>query len=220
MARVRATPSSLAVLLWSLVALAPLGGAACHVGEAADDDVAADGDDDGDDGSTGPDASPDDGSGDDVTDDGADDGGDDGGAIDVTACRDLVTTGLPDGHHPDRFDYNDGEEKGCISAGCHDGSGGPLAPTYTAGGALYGDLTGGRPIGGATVYLSDGDGKVLALTTAENGFFWTTEPLTAPVKTAITAGCPDDPSPMLGAAPGNCNGGGGCHNQSRQIYPL
>lgn len=217
----RATPRSLVVFLWSLVALVPLGVGACHVG---DDDPAADGsdgtDDGSDDGTPGPDASTDDGddTGDDTTDDGADDGGE---VVDVTQCRDLVPEAeVVAGHHPARFDYSEGGELGCNQNGCHGATPGPAAPVYTVGGTVFQDLTGGRPVAGATVYVTDqgGEGVSRALVTDSNGFFWSTEALTPPLQLAVTAGCPDEPIRMGGLAIGNCNAGAGCHASNQQIY--
>ena len=185
-----------------------------------DDDPAADGSDD-DDGTPGLDASTDDGddTGDDVADDGEDDGGDDGGAVDVTKCRDLVTDGVLPGHHPARFDYDEGGEAGCVQNACHGASPGPApAATYSIGGTVFGNQAEGRPVPGATVYVTDNNGVARALVTDQNGFFWSVEPLTPPFKLAVTAGCPDAPIPMAAAAAGNCNGGGSCHNAERLIF--
>lgn len=219
---VRATPRSLVVILSSLVALAPLGVGGCKVGDSpADDDSPGDGDDD--DGSTGPDASTDDGddTGDDTTDDGADDGGE---VVDVTQCRDLVPAAeVRPFHHPARFDYTNGDERGCGQNGCHGATPGTGASTSTIGGTVFDAESQGRPVPGATIYVTDqadkpGEGVSRALVSDANGFFWSTEPLTAPFRLAVTAGCPDDPIPMMANAAGNCNAGSGCHASNRQIY--
>lgn len=185
--------------VWSLVALAPLGGAGCHVGSAEETpsgdspDAASGGGDDGE----------------------GVDAGDDGGEVAPTECTTLEAVVTDDGHHPKAYDYTTGGSKGCITAGCHDGQT-PTAPLYTIAGAVYDGLgVSGEPIAGAHVYVTDSAQKVVHMVTARNGFFYTSEPVTPPLITHAS-GCPDR-MPMATPATGNCNGSG-CHGPNFKIY--
>ncbi|HTE54736.1 MAG TPA: hypothetical protein VK698_27970 [Kofleriaceae bacterium] len=196
----------LVVAIWSLVALAPLGGSACHVGTADDGGSEA--------------ASPDAGGGDDGADDGAGDvdaaaGGDGTTEGSADECTDLSTAVEEDGYHEARFDFEATGSPGCISANCHDGS--SAGGTYTVAGALYDQrASGGDPLAGATIYVTDSTGKFVKMTTAQNGFFWTDEPMTPPFKTAAT-GCPQLLPMISQSVNGNCNISF-CHGEAVKIY--
>jgi hypothetical protein len=94
----------------------------------------------------------------------------------------------------------------CLSAGCHHAGGGPA---FTVAGTLYDRAIGGAPVGGATVVVVDGDGKRLALRSAANGNFWTSEAVQMPLLLRASQ-CPQD-NPMISlSTDGDCNRGG-CH---------
>jgi len=204
MRRVLATSSRVEVAtLCFLFALAPIGGAGCHVGSAEDDDS----------GSPSPDASvggDDDDGGDDL-DAGGDDG--DGGGGVPQQCVDLDPSSTVVGHHPAQYDFQQGG-RGCITLGCHDGNT-PGAPGFTVAGALYQGVTSGTPIKGGRIYITDQAGTVVELKTAENGFFYTTQALSGPF-TLLASGCPSH-TPMAAQADGNCNRGN-CHDNDFRIF--
>jgi len=129
------------------------------------------------------------------------------------ACVDAEAQVAETGHHPSDYDRQQGD-KGCMGGSCHNGSG--LGETYTAAGSLFDRRTaGGNPIPGAYLYIIDGNGKVVELMTAQNGFFWTDEELAAPLRT-YASGCPS----VLGMeddTTGNCNTTG-CHTADNKIY--
>jgi hypothetical protein len=140
--------------------------------------------------------------------------------IDATPlCDDVQLNVLESGHHAIRYDYQNGSQ-GCLG-NCHNGTGvgGPL---FTAAGAIYDRRTddgnggpAGNPVAGAYVYVIDADGKVVPMLSAQNGFFWTSEPLRNPLRT-YASGCPDS-IPMVANATGNCNAGA-CHGEDNKIY--
>jgi hypothetical protein len=134
--------------------------------------------------------------------------------IDATpACTDAVLEVAETGHHAARYDYSNGGGAGCLGQ-CHNGNG--LGETYTAAGALYNRrTTGGDPIQGAYIYIIAGDGKVVELMTAQNGFFWTDDELAPPLRT-YASGCPSALA-MEDDTSGNCNQGA-CHHEDNKIY--
>jgi hypothetical protein len=137
-------------------------------------------------------------------------------AADATpACVDAVPQVAETGHHPEDYDTTNGGGAGCMGQ-CHNGGG--LGETYTAAGSLWNRRTeGGSPIAGAYIYIIGGDGKVIELMTAQNGFFWTDEPIAAPIRT-YASGCPSSLG-MEDDTSGNCNTGvGGCHSLGNRIY--
>lgn len=126
-------------------------------------------------------------------------------------CDDIELNVQETGHHPERYDFDNGNA-GCLGQ-CHNGT---LGESYTIGGALYDRRTaGGDPISGAYIYVIDADGKVVEMMTAQNGFFWSNEPITPPVRT-YASGCPDS-IPMEASTTGNCNLGA-CHGEDNKIY--
>ncbi len=135
-------------------------------------------------------------------------------AVDATpACDDAVLEVAETGHHTSRYDRSNGGGAGCLGQ-CHNGNG--LGETYTAAGSLWNRRTaGGDPIAGAYVYIIDGDGKVVQLMTAQNGFFWTHEELAAPIRT-YASGCPSALG-MEDNTTGNCNSAA-CHSEDNKIY--
>lgn len=131
----------------------------------------------------------------------------------VPACEDQTLTNVT-GHHAVRYDYaaGGGNGAGCLGQ-CHNGT---LGPKWTAAGALYNRrISGGDPVAGAYVYVIDATGKVIKMTTAQNGFFWTNQPLQEPIRAYATA-CPDS-MPMIANATGNCDQAA-CHGETNKIY--
>ncbi len=144
------------------------------------------------------------------------DSGGGGVTADATpACVDAVPQVAETGHHVEDYDTTNGGGAGCLGQ-CHNGNG--LGEQYTAAGSLWNRRTeGGDPIQGAYIYVIGGDGKVVELMTAQNGFFWTDEPLAAPLRT-YASGCPSSLG-MEDDTSGNCNTGvGGCHSLGNRIY--
>ncbi|HLU65356.1 MAG TPA: hypothetical protein VKZ63_03745 [Kofleriaceae bacterium] len=148
--------------------------------------------------------------------------------IDATPACDDVQQAISDGHHADTggipWVYNPqngvGGTQGCLG-GCHK-EGGAGGEIYTIGGALYDRRTGdgqggwaGNPIAGATIYVIDANGKVVKMITAENGYFWSDEPVQIPLRT-YASGCPDSLG-MMANTTGNCSSAA-CHGPEAKIY--
>jgi hypothetical protein len=132
-------------------------------------------------------------------------GGAAGGDMAV-ACDPLQSTaGLsdPTGHH------NAGQE----CQGCHAPGGG--APTFYLGGTLYNAATGGTAVAGATINVTDANGKKVKVVSANNGNFWTTTTLAFPVKVDASL-CPNT-VPMVSTVGGNgaCNN---CHGTTMRVH--
>ena len=124
----------------------------------------------------------------------------------AVACDNLQSTaGLsaPSGHH------NAGQE----CQGCHAPGGG--APTFYLGGTLYNAATGGAAVAGATINVTDAAGKRVKVVSANDGNFWTTTPLTFPLKVDASL-CPAT-TPMSATVSGNgaCNN---CHNSTFRVH--
>lgn len=135
--------------------------------------------------------------------------------IDATpACVDAELQVAETGHHVADYDTTNNGGLGCMGGSCHNGTG--IGEQYTAAGSLWNRRTaGGAPIAGAYIYIIGGDGKVIELMTAQNGFFWTDEELVAPIRT-YASGCPS----VLGMeddTTGNCNSAA-CHSEDNKIY--
>jgi hypothetical protein len=138
-------------------------------------------------------------------------GADGGGTGDCIPIEQNVTI---DGVHKARYDYLQGSA-GCLGNTCHNGQRGPV---LTVAGAIYDQLaSGGSPIAGRHIVVTDTNGRSVTMMSAPNGFFWTKEPLTPPYRTYAT-GCPDRIEMVALTTNGNCNGGGACHIESNKIY--
>ena len=130
------------------------------------------------------------------------------------ACTNAELTVAETGHHQPRYDKTDNGGAGCMGGSCHNGNG--IGETYTAAGSLWDRRTsGGNPIAGAYIYIIDGNGKVVELMTAQNGFFWTDDELAAPIRT-YASGCPSALA-MEDDTSGNCNSAA-CHHENAKIY--
>lgn len=148
--------------------------------------------------------------GDDAPGDGSagdDSSGDDAPAVDaapISSDADLVcaepTAATESGRH------RPGERCGA----CHDGQGGPA---FTIGGTLFSDASGSAPVAGVTISLLDAEGTRIDMVSAENGNFWTDQPVVFPV-TAYASSCPDLVPMQTLADSGDCNA---CHEAGEAI---
>jgi hypothetical protein len=120
-----------------------------------------------------------------------------GGA--TTACIPPATGG-PSGMNTGRA---------CVS--CH---GNGQAPAMTAGGSLYTDVNGTAAVGGATVTITDANGKVVKMVTGSRGNFYTGTPIAFPAKIQVSK-CPDTMVMTALAASGDCNS---CHKAGMRIH--
>ena len=70
---------------------------------------------------------------------------------------------------------------------CHsDGAGGrERAPVWSAGGTLYNDIYGSRPVSGATVRVTDASGRVVTMRSSSSGNFSTATRLLAPMRAEV-----------------------------------
>jgi hypothetical protein len=121
------------------------------------------------------------------------------------ACAPLASTaGLsdPTGHH----------NAGLECQACHGGGG---APRFYVGGTLYNKVSGGTAVAGATIEITDAGGKTVKAVSANNGNFWTTTPLTYPIKVAASL-CPNTlPMTATVGGKGACNN---CHNATFRVH--
>ena len=128
----------------------------------------------------------------------------DGGKIiaaDSGACINAVASPGSGKHHP-------GEH--CL--GCHDNQG----PAFTIAGTLFTGLATTTPVSGATIEVTDANGKVVKLATYANGNFFTTTAVKFPLKVHATQ-CPAN-LPMAGSVTqGSCNTSG-CHSTGMRIH--
>jgi hypothetical protein len=108
------------------------------------------------------------------------------------------------GHH------NAGQD--CLS--CHSSLDETLR--WTVAGTLFDAVTGGGPVGGATVTVIDADGQRLDLVTASNGNFWTAQPVTMPLRVAAGS-CPDLQKMNGMPSTGSCNSSG-CHTAAFRVH--
>jgi hypothetical protein len=132
-------------------------------------------------------------------------GGAAGGDMAVVCDSLQSTAGLssPSGQH------NAGQE----CQGCHAPGGG--APTFYLAGTLYNSATGTAAVAGATINVTDANGKKVKIVSANNGNFWTTTTLAFPVKVDASL-CPST-VPMVATVGGNgaCNN---CHNSTMRVH--
>jgi len=120
----------------------------------------------------------------------------------LSACINK-TTPLTDGHH------NVGTN--CMT--CHNNAN-PNIPQFTVAGTLYDAVTGGNPVAGATVEITDAAGKILPIISSTNGNFYSEQPLTFPVHARATA-CPADLHMNAAQVIGACNS---CHTAANQVH--
>ena len=110
-------------------------------------------------------------------------------------CKDKVTSGIGSGQH------NAGQD---CNQGCHNHG-------FTLAGTLYAGLNSNTPVVGATITVTDANGKTFDIISQQNGNFYTKTAVTFPVK-VVASSCPDT-QPMIGTIAAG-NGGclkSGCH---------
>lgn len=71
----------------------------------------------------------------------------------------------------------------CLS--CHTRGGDEEAPTWYAGGTLFGDIDGSDGVSGATVHITDSEGTTVDLTTSREGNFYTSKHLVPPLSASV-----------------------------------
>lgn len=109
----------------------------------------------------------------------------------VFTCRNKVAAGtLSNGHH------NPGQD--CLN-GCHNHG-------FSLAGTLYTTAGGGTAVQGGSVTVVDANGQTFDVVSQQNGNFYTTKPVTFPVK--VTASLCPDIKPMSGSI---ASGSGGCN---------
>jgi hypothetical protein len=112
-------------------------------------------------------------------------------------CRDLVTTGIDNGHH------NPGQD--CQSS-CHDHG-------FYLSGTLFSSASGGNPVVGAAITYIDAKGETGDMRSGANGNFWWTLPVTFPV-TLIASSCPTIAPMTATISSGEGCNRTGCHTAS------
>jgi len=126
--------------------------------------------------------------------------------VEPPSCVDPVAP-LEDGHHRPGDD--------CMQ--CHR-QGGEATP-FAIAGTLHTDSGGSAPAAGVTLHFKDAAGLDVAVVTAANGNFWSTDPLAFPL-VAFVARCPDV-VPMwtpLAERDVGCHQAG-CHTSGFRIHP-
>lgn len=78
---------------------------------------------------------------------------------------------------------------------------------FTLAGTLYTNATGNSGFSGATITITDANGKTIDIVTHRNGNFWTMEPLAFPVL-VLASSCPSAVKMEASSATGDCNS---CH---------
>ena len=125
-----------------------------------------------------------------------------GGGVNAAQNCEVDLAGLPSGKH----------NAGAICRECHDGS---PAPNWTIAGTIYTTVDADGPLPGATIEITDADGKVLTLKSALNGNFWTPEALTFPLTVRATRCDADETMPtQVETAGASCNS---CHGLGSRI---
>jgi hypothetical protein len=97
----------------------------------------------------------------------------------------------------------------CVS--CH---GNGQSPTITLGGTVYGSATGGSGVSGATVTITESNGKKTTLVTGSSGNFYTGTAIAFPAKVEVSK-CPDTATMGTTITSGDCNS---CHGSSMRIH--
>ena len=123
-----------------------------------------------------------------------------------TSCDNKQTP--PAGHH----------NPGLDCTGCHNGSQTTSSPTspphWYAAGTLYDSASGTKTVSGATMHITDKNGKTVTLVTADNGNFFTSEVLVPPL-TVKGSLCPNNVAMNGSATTAFCNS---CHNATFRIH--
>jgi cytochrome c5 len=98
--------------------------------------------------------------------------------------------------------------------GCH-GTGVGGAPKFTMGGTVYQTQQGVGAIQGATIIVTGADGKVQKAISANNGNFWTVDPIAYPATVSASL-CPDTKPMVTQITDGDCNSGN-CHGPQAAV---
>jgi hypothetical protein len=117
-----------------------------------------------------------------------------GDMTDAGAMDDGGNAAVPDGGDPNCDPPQVTQDTGHHNAGmdcgqCHFGQM-QAAPIWTLAGTLYTQTNGGPPAVGATIRVHQAGGVVLRLTTAQNGNFYTNQPINFPI-TVEASSCPN-----------------------------
>ena len=148
--------------------------------------------------------------------------------VDGGTCFPAVTPNT-DGHSAD---YD------CMAAGCHGPGVGVAGLLITVSGTLHDNASGGAPIAGATVLVTDALGKELKLSTSAQGIFWsgvsdggsvpagpqgtcvggnctTYASATGPLKAVVVSKCPGGLKTCASPSSGQC---AACH-ATQSVHP-
>jgi hypothetical protein len=87
---------------------------------------------------------------------------------------------------------------------------------FGAAGTLYADSRATRGLVGATVEVTDSDGKKVSMTTNEVGNFYTATRLAPPLRVSVSSGAQTF-TPEIDMASGDCNA---CHTPASKQGPL
>jgi hypothetical protein len=85
---------------------------------------------------------------------------------------------------------------------------------WTVAGTLFGAVSGGTAVSGATIEITDASGAKIDLVTADNGNFFTTQPVVFPLHVRASR-CPADISMSSAVDQGSCNS---CHGSAFRIH--
>jgi hypothetical protein len=114
----------------------------------------------------------------------------------------------------------------CMAAGCHGPGSAVAGLLITVSGTIHSTKSGGAPVAGASVFVTDGAGKDLHLVTAQEGIFWSgvsdggsvpagpqgtcaggrcaAYAAAGAMKTVAVSKCPDGPLPCASPTSGQC----------------
>jgi hypothetical protein len=84
----------------------------------------------------------------------------------------------------------------------------------TLAGTIYGTVTGGTAVSGATVTVTGNNGTKITMVSGSNGDFYSTAAITFPATVTISK-CPDTVTMPGTISSGDCNS---CHNSTMRIH--
>jgi hypothetical protein len=130
-------------------------------------------------------------------------------------ARDMATNNSCDNKQTPPLGHHNA---GLDCSNCHNGSqttSDPNSPPHWyAAGTLYDGASSSKTVAGATIHITDKNGKSVSLVTADNGNFYTSEPLVPPLKVKGSL-CPSNVAMSASATSAFCNG---CHNSIFRIH--